>query len=452
MLNYLNIRNFRAFRGQQFDFSKINIFMGPNNSGKSSALSAINLLAQTIQSRHLSPGPLLLNGPYEELGTYIDAVHGNHPRSVLGFDFGIGNYHVSFDTKYRTQRREIELSKFALRDQTKPVYSYQLRRSGYEVRLKGQLIENVLPNAQKRKPTLNGFWPWDQSIRFPVMADDESAESRKGRLLRELSRSMRMAERSLLDQFRNFDTLSPFREKPDRTYMYTGQVPTSIGRTGANGISLIVNDSSKRGAQRVGILDEINTFFQVTGIAKGIKVRNLTSRHYEICLVDHDGLEHNICDVGFGCSQVLPVLVSGLHLFLSSKAYTRRFPPMLVVQEPEIHLHPNAQAALGSFFVGLSNYKGQLFIETHSDHLVIRIARHVARGDIKAEDVVIYYIYDDDGTRNVSKMSFDDRGAFKPEWPGGFLPHRRSESLALAHDRNEAKSVENQMVFPYLDS
>jgi predicted ATPase len=132
--------------------------------------------------------------------------------------------------------------------------------------------------------------------------------------------------------------------------------------------------------------------------------------------------------VGFGCSQVLPVLTAGLNLFADDGRETNR---ILLVQEPEIHLHPNAQAALGSFFVNLVQTEGQVFIETHSDSLVLRIARHVAMEHIKPSDVSIFFVSDELDNR-VVPISITEDGRFDPEWPGGFFPQRQIESFELA--------------------
>ena len=126
-----------------------------------------------------------------------------------------------------------------------------------------------------------------------------------------------MGRMRLRNTFSNFDSISPFRDQPQRTYMFTGEAPSRIGRTGTNGISLLVNDTSKRGSLSLGIVDKLSQWLSVTGIAKGIELRPLTDRHFEICVLDLNGKRHNICDVGFGCSQVLPVMVGALNTLLT---------------------------------------------------------------------------------------------------------------------------------------
>lgn len=101
MLKGLTLRNFRAFKQQDFTFSKINVFVGPNNSGKSSAISALNLISQTVNSTEIDQSPLVLNGAFDGLGTYLDLVHGNRSNTPLGFDLRFDNFCVKADYKFR---------------------------------------------------------------------------------------------------------------------------------------------------------------------------------------------------------------------------------------------------------------------------------------------------------------------------------------------------------------
>ncbi|MFD2053371.1 AAA family ATPase [Mesorhizobium calcicola] len=448
MIRYLRLRSFRAYRDHKFEFRRLNIFIGANNSGKSSILSAINLIAQTHFASRGSSSPLVLNGPYEELGTFQDVVHGNNVRTPIGFDLGIGEFDISFDVKFRLQRRELEISRFSLSENNEEIFSYQARKDSSDVKLLRRSVETVLGSKSARRPLFIGFWPFDPSLSRLVVPENEFPKSSKD-IIERVARALRKADMLLRDNFRNFDSLSPFRAQPQRTYLYSGETPTEIGRTGSNGITLLVNDTAKRGALRIGLEEQISDWLRVNKIADKIRVKNLTTRHFEICIVDFKGKEHNICDVGFGCSQVLPVLIGGLNIFGSH--VSQRKSPTFVVQEPEIHLHPNAQASLGSFFVGLAKFGGQQFIETHSDNLVLRIARHVALGDISPSDVKIFFVEDQNGEKIVTDIDIRADGIFKPDWPGGFFPQRQVESLQLAKARAhpERSESERQLRFIY---
>jgi predicted ATPase len=438
MLKHLTLRNFRAFRAVELNFSAINIFVGPNNSGKSSVLSAINLLAQTIAANE-SDAPLLLRGKYDDLGTYIDVVHGNIPRTPISIDFSTGEFEYRIEFKYRSQRREIEVTKYEILKDDKSIYSYQARKDAYEIRYRGRRFEQHLGSIAKRRPDFAGLLVRERNlsgIRFRQTRKrelEEILDKTKLKTLIEVERMIGRANAELRYMFGQFDSLSPFRETPQRTFLFSGESPQEVGRTGEKAVDILVSDNFARGKTKRGIVDEISNFFTNTGMARAIEVKALTSRHYELCVIGNDGRSHNICDVGFGCSQVLPVIVGGFNTFhFPFPGFYGSSGPIFVVQEPEIHLHPDAQAELGTFFVNLAKQNGQLFIETHSDNLILRVQRHVAEGEIDASCIRVFFVQDLDGTKRVTDIDLNEEGVFTKPWPGGFFPQRQQESFKLA--------------------
>jgi len=432
MIDALELRNFRAFRREKFDFSKLNIFVGPNNSGKSSALSALNVLAQTNSAGAIDTGPLVLNGDFDQLGTFKDAVHGGRANTPMGFTVNTGSVHFDFEVKYRLQRRELYIQKFRTFRDGRPVFDYISTSDRYDISIMGKSIEQLNLSQWKRRPRFRGFFP---EYRFPFRFRDDDALSRNQQdIIREFERDMSRIRSSLMRLFHGFETISPFRIQPQRTYLTSGETPSAIGQNGQNTVTLLASDASKRGSEKFGYVDQVSKWLRVTGIASSLRVKHLTDRHFEITVVGLDGTEHNICDVGFGVSQVLPVLTAGIRHALpsSQQASHLRGSPILVVQEPEIHLHPNAQAELGTFFASVARMPGQIFLETHSDSLVLRIARHVALGDLSPDDVRIFYVSPTEGGREVTRMLVDESGAFEPDWPNDFFPQRQIESLELA--------------------
>ena len=452
MLRKITLRNFRAFRNQSFEFSKLNIFVGPNNSGKSSAISMINLLAQTVNSPEVGQTPLVINGPFDSLGTYIDLIHGNRSNTPLGMDISYDNYEIRLDYKYRQQRREIELVRFELAEGTKQVLSYTTRKDSYNVKVFGRPLEDLIPSTRKRRPIFRGLLPSSTFVNPTLMGRETNIEPENHEILRRAERSIMRARMQLRNVFTNFDSLSPFRDKPQRTYLYSGETAQRIGTTGGNTAVILSSDTSRRGAESRDMAEEISRWFRVSGIANEVRIKSLTPRHFEIVLADENGAEHNICDVGSGCGQVLPVLTASLNLFNGLPSLLARQQPMLVIQEPEIHLHPNAQASLGSFFSALLQQSGQIFIETHSDNLVLRIARHVADGTLEAGDVKVFFVHRSGGASIVHEIGIASDGTFTSDWPGGFFPQRQSESLSLAQESylaQKRQSAVRQLEFRY---
>lgn len=118
-------------------------------------------------------------------------------------------------------------------------------------------------------------------------------------------------------------------------------------------------------------------------------------------------------DVGFGISQVLPVIVQSL------LAHDKT----VCIEQPEIHLHPRLQAELGSLFGETIRppYNNRFIVETHSEHIMLRIQKLIRQRTLKPEDVSVIYV---DHTAETSKcipLRIDEEGDFIDQWPGGFF-------------------------------
>lgn len=115
------------------------------------------------------------------------------------------------------------------------------------------------------------------------------------------------------------------------------------------------------------------------------------------------GPRHNLIDVGYGVSQVLPVI---------TELWRGGGPAMSLLQQPEVHLHPRAQAALGSLFCQVAESSRQLIVETHSDHLLNRVRMDVRDGKakLKPEDVSILYFERRDLDVRIHSLSIDGEG------------------------------------------
>ena len=110
----------------------------------------------------------------------------------------------------------------------------------------------------------------------------------------------------------------------------------------------------------------------------------------------------NLVDVGYGVSQVLPVVIESV----SAPENTR-----FLIQQPEVHLHPRAQAALGSLFVDLTaNDKKAFVVETHSDYIIDRVRMEVAQGKINHEDVSILYFEKNGSQTHVYQIKVNECG------------------------------------------
>ena len=106
---------------------------------------------------------------------------------------------------------------------------------------------------------------------------------------------------------------------------------------------------------------------------------------------------------------------------------------MFLLQQPEVHLHPSAQAALGSFFCQVANPDRQLVIETHSDHLLDRVRMDVRDGttDLKPDDVSILFFERKDLDVRIHSLRIDEEGNIEgaPDGYRNFFLEETARSL-----------------------
>lgn len=158
----------------------------------------------------------------------------------------------------------------------------------------------------------------------------------------------------------------------------------------------------------------------------GIRVRSRGYSGHVAIEASEGDVYRNISDMGFGLSQILPVaaqLWDATRSRLSiDSSITKSF---VVIEQPELHLHPQYQAALANLIVALRNNENShwpsLIIETHSPHLINRLGKLVYQEKIEKDEVqVLVFSKDDEGAAFVEKAKFDDEGALI-NWPVGFF-------------------------------
>ncbi len=134
----------------------------------------------------------------------------------------------------------------------------------------------------------------------------------------------------------------------------------------------------------------------------------------------------NLVDVGYGASQALPLITEVLR---------QDKPNTFLLQQPEVHLHPSAQAALGSLFCDVAATGKQLIVETHSDHLMDRIRMDVRDGvsALKPEDISILFFERDELDVRIHSIRVDDEGNIRdaPEGYRQFFMEETRRSLGL---------------------
>ena len=191
-------------------------------------------------------------------------------------------------------------------------------------------------------------------------------------------------------------SVAPIRTKPRRTYDEITEEFSPEGEHIPFVLSHLLADSkSKEAIERFGTESGLYTHLDVKRLGKQLSDPTQV-------LVTSSSRPANLIDVGYGVSQVLPVIVQSIMA-------TRQ--NLLLLQQPEVHLHPRAQAALGSLFVNLVVHGNKQFvIETHSDYIIDRVRMEVGKGNIPAKDVSILYLEKSGFETNVYPIALSESG------------------------------------------
>lgn len=155
---------------------------------------------------------------------------------------------------------------------------------------------------------------------------------------------------------------------------------------------------------------------------------------YALTLTDKkSNATQSYSDVGFGLSQIIPILIT----LRSCQSY-HYSDPFVIIEQPELHLHPHAQARLADIFVDWLHFSPpndnwvQLLLETHSEHLVRGFQVLVAKGKLSKDEIAIYYVdKDDKGNSFVKLIPLDDTGSFTEPWPEGFFDQGYLQAMEL---------------------
>jgi len=486
MITGMSLQNFRSFEDpSRLPLSPLTCLVGRNSSGKSSLIHALLILRQSVEQRALgSRVPQLnLSGTLLDAGSFEDVVHDHDAGREIGFSFEAtidiseppqARWTTSTlvdlevprppTTRYwlpgiRTarflgQRRKSDIRNVSLAFYFRPEPPFGPSLSRLEISVPALGSASFVRTIGERRVQhwrayLSDLPKRSADVYFPPWSFLPTVRERAGRTRRAspANRSrvelfVACAQLALLDVhlfLSELRVLGPFRTAPARRYAFTGLAAADTGTSGERAVDILITERLIRPGSE-NLRRAVAFWLQKLGLAKGLRVRDLArkSNMFQLALSGAGAARvANFADVGFGISQVLPVLVQG---FLVPRGGT------YVVQQPELHLHPDAQAALADYFLYLATQGVRCIVETHSEYLLVRLRRRFAelskpiRVGIPGESVSphaiqpslvsVVHVTERPGASELEVLRIGNGFQFE-NLPRGFMSQTLSDKLAL---------------------
>lgn len=438
MFTQLKLKNFKAWQDTgDIELAPVNLLLGTNSSGKSTLIQSLLLLKQTIASPdrtiHLNMGGDDTND-YFSFGHFDDVL----TKGTTGDD---RKFELSYRMKQVKKLKDEELEHEELQEWCAS-YVMNAARAVQIDKLEMSTDGHKFRAVRRDKGSYYVFYGDETTTRakgrnmapersIALSADAIAALGHEGQIASDLSLSIRRQLESVL-------YLGPLRQKPQRDYLWNKSKPGEMGLDGHKAIEvLLANQHSKE--DHHDIVNGVSGWLKKMGLAEKLELKQLTSTRYEV-LIHRDGIVSNLRDVGIGVSQVLPVLT--LAYFAPKNA-------TILLEEPEIHLHPLAQSVLAEMFVEVSKQRSvQFIIETHSEHLFRRMQTLIAKQHTSTNDCKMYFVEREKGMAKMRELCVDDFGRVN-NWPDKFFGDALGETreqTALAIKRaKELRASDNNV-------
>jgi len=396
MLKFMQLENFRAFDKVSVKLAPLTVLVGANSTGKSSILHALILLKQSLRGGDYRV-PLTFGGPLLDLGRF---------QEVLWQRKGELFFHLEWDTDQGLEFRVARRQKAGLTS-VKEAFCFQLNDRWY-------------PLQQKDEVT-----PWYFSFEFSL---PETGLQPSLNLGLESPRALREVNAAITDFFSRLRYVGPLRES-SRDVSFSGEVPEGIG-PGARYLIPFLQFRSD-------VTERISNWLQERNLAAGLLVRETAkgSGRWAAYLLEKEGRRINLADTGFGYSQLIPVL---------AELYGAPEGGLILIEQPELHLNPRLAVWMGDVLVAAAQESKAVLVETHSEHILLRLRRRLAEGEFSANRLALYFARRslEEGKSYLQRVELDEAGQPVERWPEDFWGEDYEEAFYLAKAASKRQQEE----------
>ena len=367
------VKNFKCFEEQEFNLKDLTILAGANGSGKSTLIQTILLLRQSIENDRVPiqyRKRLYLNDYYFEGGISSDILYANAKEDKISFEF-------------------------IVKDGISELFECKINKDE------------------------------------PRVLEIENFHNNRG-----LNNRLKI--------YGNFDFISADRFGPKLTYEVSNTRRVKVGKYGEftpfvlnEFKNELIRDSrvyfDKESQKKHSLLTEVNNWLSY--ILDGMKIKTEVLESVNLSLLKLTNYPESELDfkspmnMPYGASYVLPIVVSCLSKKIRPNIDNYS---LVIIENPEAHLHPSAQSKLGQFLTIIANSGVQIIIETHSDHIINGVRIAVKRGLINNNQIIFNSFSKTNslGENIVEEINIDENGKLD-KWPEGFFDQYENDMMEL---------------------
>lgn len=455
MLKRLQFSNFKSWSDANVACGRITGVFGTNSSGKTSLIQFLLLMKQTKNAtdRALS---LELNGDLVQLGTIKDAIHRHDDTQSIDcrLEFELKDDLTLSDPSQKKSSAFAQGNILSLHanigvQQQAPIarrLSYRLgdlrfslsprHGDASQFELKATPVDGASSDFTFLR-TKGRPWQLPGPVKSYAFPDQARTYFQNASFLSDL-------EASYESELDKIYYLGPLREPPKRDYLWARSRPTDVGQRGEKAIDAILAATDADVRRNLKYKGHLKPFQEVIaywlremGMIESFTVAEIAegSNRWQAKVKTRAGAsEVLLTDVGFGVSQVLPVVTLLQYVPEGST---------VILEQPEIHLHPLAQAALADVIIQAATHRQvQVILESHSEHLLLRLQRRIAEEAISDKDVKLYFCDAPRGVSTITPLELDLFGNIG-NWPDKFMGDAFSETAKAELARlNRMKAAE----------
>ena len=427
MLKHLHLEGFKSWKTLDMEFAPITALFGPNSSGKSSILQFLLLLKQTYESK--DPNTVLDFGiggrGLVDLGTPLHVAYKRNLEAdlVWSLNWQLPGALEIYDMSSRdslidaakelTISTRVDFSNFSDPSNKEEIFTKELSYAlgsqnfslsrgemGYRLHSKNYEFKMVQETSNSSpEPPLPG------PIRSYAFPDRVRSAHKNADFLSHL-------EVKYTEMMDRIYYLGPLREQPKRVYEWSVKKPRDVGARGENTIDAIL----AAGNESSGFQQRIATQLRKMGILHDFQLISASTENMMFYLPrvkpPNSTTITYLPDVGFGVSQVLPVVVLLNYVPEGST---------VLLEQPEIHLHPAVQSELGDLIINAMQDRNlQIIVESHSEHLLRRLQRRIAEEKVSNTKMHLYFTKMQNGQSVANHLELNEYGYIK-NWPEDFF-------------------------------